>query len=106
MFGVAKDAFSQCQRCLKARRKLAFRVSVWHVLWCERWLTAIAGIISGGNIPQKGRLGALVRAKSRHKFLTKNQDNGGVMLNVGCGMLNESFGCRAWHVQSERSVKI
>ena len=91
MFGVAKDAFSQCQRCLKARRKLAFRVSVWHVLWCERWLTAIAGIISGGNIPQKGRLGALVRAKSRHKFLTKNQDNGGVMLNVGFVMLNESF---------------
>ena len=31
---------------------------------------------------------------------------GFVMLNVGCGMLNESFGCRTWHVQSERSVKI
>ena len=25
---------------------------------------------------------------------------------VGFVMLNESFGCRAWHVQSERSVKI
>ena len=25
---------------------------------------------------------------------------------VGCGMLNESFGCGTWHVQSERSVKI
>ena len=28
------------------------------------------------------------------------------MLNVGCGMLNESFGCRAWHVQSEREKSV
>ena len=47
---------------------------------------AIAGVISGGNIPQKGRFGALVRAKSRHKFLTKNQDNGG--RDVECGVWN------------------
>ena len=83
-------------------------------LSCLGWACFVVRKMANGNRwGHFGRLHSVKRAVWRSgsrkiptQVFNQKSGQGGVVLTVGCGMLNESFGCGTWHVQSERSVKI
>ena len=74
IFHAAKHAFSRCDRWSFATRSMVFRDAIHAKPQLETCLFAERRGEKAVPIPPKRHCGFMVRAKSRHKFLTKKHD--------------------------------